>query len=392
MRRLLVVGCVAAFIESSFFAALAPLLPSLRDELGLTTSGAGVLAGSYAAGILIMAVPSGWYAARFGPRRALVTGLTVMGAFSVVFGVAGSIWLLDVARFMQGVGGALMWVGAMSWIVNAGPAGRRGALVGMLVAAATVGELLGAPLGAMAHAVGMAPVFGAVAIVCAALIALALKTPDAAAERPQGPGCAWGLATRSHLFAAISLLAAASLAFGLVIVIAPLRLDALGASAMLIALAFAVGSLVETILGPQIGRLSDRIGRARPYRLGSVVGALAVVAIATMNAKELVFAALVLFALAAGLAFTPSLALAADAAEAAGVDQGYASGFTNIGWGGGQVLGAVVGGALAAFSFLLPALIGAALLLLAGAFAGRIAAAVDRGSGLVPGNEAAALG
>lgn len=331
-----------------------------------------MLSGSYAAGVLLIAIPGGWYCARYGPRRALIVGLAMMGVFSPIFGFANVPWLLDTARFMQGAGGALMWVGAMAWIINAGPDDRRGALVGLLVAAATVGELLGAPIGALAHAVGMELVFGFVGVVSAILVLLAIGIPDARPERSQTFAEARAAFHGVDLPAAMWLVAAAALAFGATTVIAPLHLDELGASTLAIAGGFAAGSLVETILGPQIGRLSDRVGRVRPYRIGILTGAVAVVLLAVLEEPALVIVALIATSFSAGLQFTPSLALVADVADDSGLDQGYASAATNIAWGGGQLAGSLGAGVLAGAGYLLPALVCVVVLASSAVLAGRV--------------------
>lgn len=372
MRRLLAICCAVVFLDAAFFAALAPMLPSLTRELGLDSTGAGLLTASYAAGVLLLAIPGGWYAATRGARRAVLAGLVGMGVFSAVFGFAHAVWLLDFSRFMQGASGALLWVGAMSWVISSGDSARRGQLVGILVAAATVGELLGAPIGALAHAIGKDVVFGAVAVVSAALFAGAMPLdapmPRGATALRDLPRAARGTGLLPSLF----LLGAAAFAFGVVVVLAPLRLDSLGASAAMIAAAFASGSVVETIVGPQIGRLSDMIGRQRPYRVGALLGALAVLGIAALGGRWLVFAALVCFSFAAGMAFAPSMALTADAASRSAIDQGYASGFTNVAFGGGQMLGALAAGTLAVIGALVPALVAALILIAAALLAGTI--------------------
>lgn len=364
--------CAVVFLDTAFFAALTPLLPDLKREFGLSEASAGVLSGTYAAGTLVFALPGGWYAARFGPRFAVLTGLVGLGIFSPIFGNASTIWLLDLSRFLQGASGALMWAGAMSWIVIAGPAERRGALLGTVIAAATIGELLGAPLGALAHEVGLDLVFSAVAVVAAALIFLTLTNPRVRADRPQPINEALAAARNSGIASASWILAAPSFAFGVLVVLAPLRLDDLGGSAVLIAAAFATGSLVETVLGPLIGRLSDRVGRTRPYRIGMVIGMIGVLGVGAATSISLVFATVVMCAFSAGLAFAPSITLIADSATSAGVAQGYASGLSNVAWGGGQMLGAVGGGALAAAGFVVPALVTMVVLAAAGLLAGKV--------------------
>ena len=114
MRRLLLLGSAVVFLDVTFYTAITPLLPMYVDDLGLSKGGAGVLTASYAAGTLVAALPSGFVAARVGPRRALLFGLLLLGFASLVFGFSHSVLLLDAARFLQGVAGALAWAGALT--------------------------------------------------------------------------------------------------------------------------------------------------------------------------------------------------------------------------------------------------------------------------------------
>jgi MFS family permease len=116
VRRLLVLTCAIVFLDTAFFAAITPLLPSYRDEFGLSKAAAGVLVAAYPAGTLVGSLPGGWYAARFGVRRAVLLGLVLLAGASVVFAFARSIVVLDAARFVQGIGGAATWAGALGWI------------------------------------------------------------------------------------------------------------------------------------------------------------------------------------------------------------------------------------------------------------------------------------
>ena len=57
MRRLVILAAAVVFVDTMFFAAVVPLLPGLSQEFGLSKSEAGILAGTYAAGTLIAALP-----------------------------------------------------------------------------------------------------------------------------------------------------------------------------------------------------------------------------------------------------------------------------------------------------------------------------------------------
>jgi len=357
MRRLLTLACAVVFLDVTFFAVLTPILPDYKSELGLTAGETGILAGAFAAGTLVSALPAGWLAARIGPRRTMIAGLVGIGIFSPIFGFAENIWVLDASRFMQGASGALMWAGAVTWVVSASPKNRRGEMIGAVIAAAVVGELLGAPIGALAHEIGTGPVFSTVFFLAAGLIAVALGIPDSTDLVHQPVRKAVGIVRRSNIPRLVLVLAGPSLAFGFLVVVAPLKMDDLGATPWLIAASFAVGSAVEAFVGPWIGRISDRIGRTGPYMIGLVVMSVAITAIGIVDILPLLALGVVVCAFGAGLAFTPASTLVTDAATSSGLNQGYASGAANVAWGGGQMLGAVGGGFLAgAAGFLFPAL------------------------------------
>ena len=112
MRRLLLLASAVVFVDTAFYAAITPLLPHYVDELGISKSAAGVLAAAYPAGTFLGALPGGWLAARAGVRPTTVLGLSIMAVSSVAFAFGTSVVVLDAARFVQGVGGAMTWAGA----------------------------------------------------------------------------------------------------------------------------------------------------------------------------------------------------------------------------------------------------------------------------------------
>src|SRR5215210_7000260 len=102
MRRLLLLASAVVFVDTAFYAAITPLLPRYAADLELSKSAAGVLSGAYPAGTFAGALPGGWLAARAGVKATVLIGLGVMAASSVAFAFAGSVEVLDGARFIQG--------------------------------------------------------------------------------------------------------------------------------------------------------------------------------------------------------------------------------------------------------------------------------------------------
>ena len=72
VRRLFLLVCAVVFVDTAFYAAIAPLLPSYAADLGLSKTAAGVLTASYAAGTLMGSLPAGWLASRFGVKPTLL--------------------------------------------------------------------------------------------------------------------------------------------------------------------------------------------------------------------------------------------------------------------------------------------------------------------------------
>src|SRR4051812_38936243 len=73
-RRVVALVGVAVLVEVCFYSALTPLLPSYVADFGLSTTQAGLLAGSYALAGLLAALPAGWLAVRYGARGTPIGG------------------------------------------------------------------------------------------------------------------------------------------------------------------------------------------------------------------------------------------------------------------------------------------------------------------------------
>jgi predicted MFS family arabinose efflux permease len=349
MRRLLLLVCAIVFIDTSFYAAITPLLPYYADQEQLTKTSAGILSGAYPAGTLVASLPAGALAARFGPRALLAAGLAMLAATSIVFGLASSIVVLDVARFAQGVGGALSWTGGMGWLSGAAPAERRGAMMGTAMAAATGGALMGPVLGAIARGVGTAVTFGAVGVIAAILLVLVLTMPGRPPAR-EGEELGGSLreAFRQRTVArGLWLVSCAALLFGTLNVLLPLRLDNAGGSGALIAVVYLCTAGFEAIVNPLSGRRADRRGWAGIARVGLVGGAAVVVSAGIAGELAPLVTVGLLSGPVIGLLWTPALILLGNGSDEAGFDHTYAFALMNLAWAAAQTVATAGGGAVA---------------------------------------------
>ena len=339
MRRLFALVATVVLVDTMFYAAIAPLLPHYVDELGLSKSAAGILSASYAAGTLIGSLPSGWLAARIGVRPTVLTGLALLGSSSLAFAFANNVVVLDAARFAQGIGGACAWSGGLAWLLAATPRERRGEVIGSAIAAAIGGVLLGPVLGGAATVAGPEPVFSGVAVVAAGLAAWAASEPAAAPSPPPALRRVATAMVATPVLVGFWLVALPALFAGTLNVLAPLRLDDLGASGLAIGAIWLLAAAVEAVLSRAFGRVSDRRGRLWPIRVGLAVSATVVVVLPLLDHTVLLGTGVVAAVVALAFFWAPATALLSDAAEATGLDQGFAFALVNLAWAGGQVLG-----------------------------------------------------
>jgi MFS family permease len=313
----------------------------------LSKAAAGVLIAAYPAGTLIGSLPSGALVARFGDRAVAVLGLALMASSTLAFGWSASAGLLDVARFAQGVGGACTWTAALSWLATAAPESRRGELLGTALGAAVVGALFGPVVGAVANAVGTGAAFSAASVADAFLIAVAFTVPSPRPQAPQPLRAALPALRDRRVMMGSWLMALAGIAFGMIDVLAPLRLSRLGVSGTVIAATFLCAALVESGVSPVAGRLSDRLGAARPVMVALALGTACAIVVPQLTAGPWLIGVLIAGLPCYGMLYAPASALVASGAAGLELNQGIAFAVSNLAWAAGQSVAASASGALA---------------------------------------------
>jgi MFS family permease len=361
VRRLLLLVSSIVFVDAMLFTALTPLVPGYVEEFGLSKTQAGLLVGAFGAGAIVGGIPGGIAASRWGPKRAVVVSLLLLGVASFAFAAADSALALGTARFLQGVSSTATWAGALGWVAIAAPDGKRGEVIGTTFGAAVFGSVLGPVFGGVADLAGVRVSFALVGVVALAFAAAASTYPSSPREPLSGGGLALALRDTRFL-GALWLNALPALLFGTLVVLAPLALDDAGWGVLAVAGAWLVAGLVEAAINPFLGRATDRVGRLLPIRVALVASIAVACLLAAASAPAAIAALVTVAAISYGSLYTPAMALASHRAELQGLAQGMAFGIVNSAWALGQLAGPTLGGALAdGFGDPVPYALGAAL-------------------------------
>jgi len=103
----LIVGA-AIFMEQLDGTVLATALPSMARELGVSAPSLSIALTSYLISLAVFIPVSGRIADRFGARTVFRSAIVIFLLGSIACANAPSVGFLVVARFFEGVGGALM--------------------------------------------------------------------------------------------------------------------------------------------------------------------------------------------------------------------------------------------------------------------------------------------
>jgi predicted MFS family arabinose efflux permease len=374
VRRIAIVVAPALFVEAMLYALLAPLLPHYVDDLGLSTTSAGLLTASFAVGNLAFGLPGGALAARFGGRRTLLAGVGGLACASIAFAFSHHVALLDASRFVQGGSASILWSGGLTWASDAAPGERRGATIGTLLGVGIAGAPFGPLVGGLAVATSPTVVFVAIGVGLLPLMAAILATPETARTSVAAAPLRHVLRAphRATTVRALTLALMPSIGFGILFVLGPLRLSAAGTTAGAIAVTFALASACEAAATPWSGRLTDRRG-PRPVLRVALPAAGAALVLFSLPFSALPLAVATIVSLAClGLVWVPSTVGLQGVVGAVGASEGHGFALFNTCWAGGQAIGAIGGGALAeASGYGAPSLAIGLLLIATGALAAR---------------------
>lgn len=272
-NRVILTLWLLIFSASSQIMIIAPILPAIREQLGMPEHLMGLLVTSYAVMLGLTAILIGPISDRIGRRRVMLIGTLSMALALFAHALVDTFTQLFIARAVAGVAGGILSGSVVSYIGDVFPPTRRGWANGWVMSGTATGQIIGIPVGTLiADSISFrAPflMFGVFMLVTWLMVGRYLVQPDVRRDRtpislPMILGKYAGLlrepAIRNATFAFFMMF----ISVGVFVTYFPtwLRTE-FGVDGTFIASLFLVGGVANVLTGPRIGKLSDRIGRRR---------------------------------------------------------------------------------------------------------------------------------
>ena len=232
---------------------------------------------------IILAVPTGVLAKKFGPKTMLLTAAVVVALGSLLGAFAGNGTILIVSRAIEGI--------AFIFVTICGPLAvqkyvapeKIGSATGIWALWVCLGSVVGGVLTPSLYAatgfVGVWIIYAAAAVVFAVVVAVLVKFPSAEAQaevEAAAASAAEGEVSYKELFKPnILLFFFAFLVFNMtllaVLSYAPTFMQQQGVDSTLSGFISTLPMLLAVISSPLFGTLSDKMGRCKPLYLASLV-------------------------------------------------------------------------------------------------------------------------
>lgn len=148
-RRLALIVACALFIENMDSTAIATSLPAIAADLGTEPIALKLALTAYLLALAVFIPVSGWVADRFGARSTFMAAIAVFLLGSLACAASGTLEQMVAARFLQGMGGALMVPVGRLVLLRTVPKSELVQALSWLTIPALVAPVIGPPLGGL---------------------------------------------------------------------------------------------------------------------------------------------------------------------------------------------------------------------------------------------------
>lgn len=277
LALLLLLACVQ-FTHIMDFMILMPLGPQLMRLFDITPRQFGFLVSAYTFSAGIFGFFSAFLVDRFDRKKSLLFCYVGFAAGTLACALAPSYMFLLLARSLAGAFGGALGAMILSIVADVVPQVRRGRAMGIVMASFSVSSIFGVPFGLWLASLFSwhAPFLFVAGIAVINIVALYIRLPALTQHLESGRPFASPLQVLSNITGDRNLLWA--LGFTLVLMLSqftiipffsPYMVANVGFSESQLAYIYFLGGGLTIFTSPLIGRLADRIGKAKVFTMAS---------------------------------------------------------------------------------------------------------------------------
>jgi len=148
-KTILLVAALASFLVPFTGSSITVALPAIAAQFDTDAVTLGWITSAYIISAAVFIVPFGRYADIIGRRKVFLAGVLIYTIASLACAFAPGDGLLIAARFVQGIGGAMLFATSLAIVTQVYGPGERGAALGIIIATVYAGLSLGPFLGGL---------------------------------------------------------------------------------------------------------------------------------------------------------------------------------------------------------------------------------------------------
>jgi EmrB/QacA subfamily drug resistance transporter len=146
-KVILLVACLASFLVPYTGSSITVALPAIAAEFNADAVTLGWITSAYIVSAALFIVPFGRLADIVGRKKIFVLGVLIFTVASLASALAPAAGILIAARFVQGIGGAMLFATSVAMVTQVYGPGERGWALGITIATVYAGLSIGPFLG-----------------------------------------------------------------------------------------------------------------------------------------------------------------------------------------------------------------------------------------------------
>jgi MFS family permease len=351
MRRSALAILAFLFVAELTLYAILPIVPLYVDALGLSKLQAGAVLSAAPFAVVVSSIPCGLLSDRLGARRATLMASVIMVCSSLLQAFAGTFEAVLVARLLFGLGSAVAWTAAVSWVSDVSTDESRASTVGATVTAAGAGSLAGPVLaGFTAQHFSIEAAFLVVAGLTALVTVGLLLVDEGIPHEIEATSLRTVADVVMHsrlILSALVMMFVAGFVDGVVNLLAPLELSADGLSPGPIGLVFSVAAAIFIAASAAVSRRGRWASSPRAAGAACLVQAVTMVPVLISVAAAPVIFLVLARAPASAVVYTIAMPVAIIAGRRHGIGTATVAGVVGMFWGFASMISSPIAGLIA---------------------------------------------